>query len=409
MGRNSNSYSTRGEPQVAQLLDTEINFNTLTAGDVLTWEATEEVWVNAAGGGGGGAVVGTDDDALFKQGGNANTFTNGITRDPTLTGRALTLNTTFLRCGIGGASNAVNMVNTLEVYGGVRIKEKVGINEIVIDGDNIGNIVGGTVLRLYSNNTIVPEDICVVDSFNRTFTVGGTSRTLPPTAFDFGNSATEDGIYKIKLQQGMNLWAGAAPFDAQNPLSNATTAFPVGQTVEYQNNQPIQNHAIISRLANNATITPAVPYQISNFGNVSAFTDRLIYDPMGCRSRLAGGTQWQWAGAPSVLRVAGNEFMINVKWYVDGVWGLADPLNQLDIYVTQYRNAALLRQFLVSTKGSPSASYHESGERTFMGFATYGEDFNCLTDDYQVEIVNFGANTFTLGTSQTEWKFILAQ
>ena len=101
--------------------------------------------------------------------------------------------------------------------------------------------------------------------------------------------------------------------------------------------------------------------------------------------------------------------MISVRWYVDGVWGLADPANQLDIYINQYRNAALLRQFLVSTSGSPSQSYHSSGERTFMGFANYSEDFDCLTDDYQCEIVNFGANTFTIGTTKTHFKFILAQ
>ena len=404
-----NSFSTRGEPQVAQLLDTEIDFSTLTAGDVLTWEATEQVWINAAGGGGGGGIVGTDDDALFKQGGNANTFTNGITRDPTLTGRALTLNTTNLRCGIGGSSNAVNMVNTLEVFGGVRIKAPVGSNEIVIDGDNIGNIIGGSVLRLYSSNSIVPEDIVVVDSFNRLCTVGGTLVTLPPTAFDTPNGTQEDGIYKIKLSLGMNIAVAVAPFDAQNPLSGATTAFPTGQVIEYQNNKPIQDWAIISRLANNATLTPAVPYVFTNFGTFSAFTDRLIYDPMGCRTRLAAGVQWQFAGAPSVQRVAGNEFMINCKWYVDGLWGLADPANQLDIYVTQYRSAVLFRQFLVSTQGSPSAPFHTSGERTFMGFAPYGEDFNCLTDDYQCEMVNFGANTFTIGTTQCEFRFILAQ
>jgi hypothetical protein len=122
MGRNSNSYSTRGEPQVAQLLDTEIDFTTLAAGQVLTWEATEEVWINAAGGGGGG-IVGTDDDALFKQGGNANTFTNGITRDPANSGRALCLDTANLRLGVGGGNNAVNPVNTLEVDGASKSKK----------------------------------------------------------------------------------------------------------------------------------------------------------------------------------------------------------------------------------------------------------------------------------------------
>ena len=406
MGDLTPMFST--DKMLNDLLDCDTSNQ--TAGLVLTSLGNNLGYNLQAGGGGGGVTItGVNQAAIFKNGTNGDTYTGGITRSSGTANYAINLNTTAYRVGIGGASNALNPVNTLEVYGDARIK---GIapdtNEIVISSDNIGNIIGGSTLRLYSNNSLVPEDIVEVDGFNRTCSVGGTMRTLQPTAFDFPNSSIEDGLYKIKLQQGMNLWVGA-PFDPQNQLSNTTTAFPVGQVVEYQNNQPIQDWRCIARLANNATLAPAVPYQISNFGTFGAFVDRMIYDPMGCRSRLAGGTQWQWCGAPSVLRVATNKFMINVKWYVDGVWALADPVNQLDIYVTQYRTGALLRQFLVSTSGSPSAAYHTSGERTFMGFANYGEDFDCIRDDYQVEIVNFGANAFTIGTTQCEFKFILAQ
>tara|TARA_R110000822_G_scaffold50798_4_gene132429 strand:+ start:142 stop:1371 length:1230 start_codon:yes stop_codon:yes gene_type:complete len=404
-------YSTKPVPTINELRNVNVNPATLANGDVVSWDTTLNIWKNTAGGGGGGGatITGTDDAVVFKSGANGVAPSDGITKNVVFAGYAMNLDTANFRVGIGGASNAQNPANTLEIYGGARFKAKVGFNEIVIDDDTIGNIIGGTSLKLYSSNTLTPENICVVDSLNRTFTVGGTSRTLPPTVFDLPNSTLEDGIYKIRLQQGMDLWAGAPPFDAQNPLSNATTAFPVGQVVEYQNNQPIQDWRCISRLANNFTLIPAVPYPITNFGTFSAFTDRMIYDPMGCRTRLAGGSQWQWCGAPSVLRVADNKFFINVKWYVDGIWSLVDPINQLDIYVNQYRNALLFRQFLVSTAGSPSASYHSSGERTFMGFAPYGEDFDCITDDYQIELVNFGGNSFTIGTTQCEFKFTLAQ
>ena len=409
MADNTPMFNT--DKMLNQLLDCDTSNQ--TAGLVLTSLGTNLGYnLQVGGGGGAGAtMVGVNQAALFKDGLDGNTYTGGITRSTGTAGYAINLNTSFYRVGIGGASNALNPVNTLEVYGDVRIKGKApDTNEIIIAGDNIGNILGGSVLRLYSSNTITPEDICVVDSFNRTFTVGGTSRTLQPTAFDTPNGTIEDGIYKIKLQNGMNLAPAVAPFDLQEPLSNATTAFPVGQVVEYQNNQPIQNWAIISRLANNATIVIAVPYTISNFGSYhgGSFSDRMIYDPMGCRSRK-NVNQWQWCGAPSVLRVADNKFMIKVNWYVDGVWALADPINQLDIYVIQSRGGAPLRQFLVSTSGSPSQAYHTSGERTFMGFASYGEDFDCVQDDYHIEIVNFGANNFTIGTTQCEFKFILAQ
>ncbi len=52
-----------------------------------------------------------------------------------------------------------------------------------------------------------------------------------------------------------------------------------------------------------------------------------------------------------------------------------------------------------------------SGERTFMGFANYGEDIDWSTDDFQVEIANqtSGGNDISVDLAQVELKFILAQ
>ena len=396
-------FSTKPVPTVGQLRNVNINANTLATGQVISYDSTTQLWANTAGGGGGGATItGTDEAVVWKNGVNGVATQFGISKNTTLAGYAMNIDIPNKRVGVNKATPSV----PLDVVGTTKISD--GVNTLTIDGDEVG-LDTAPVLRLYTNNDKTDDASVRVDGAGKALLVGGTVGTNAPALFDAPNSTTQDGIYKIKLQQGMNLAVAVAPFDAQNPLSNATTSFPTGQVVEYQNNKPIQDWAIISRLANGVTITPAVAYVFSNFGSFSAFTDRMIYDPMGCRSRLAAGIQWQWAGAPSVLRVVGNEFMINVKWYVDGVFSIADPVNQLDIYITQYRNGALLRQYLVSTQGAPSQAYHTSGERTFMGMAPYGEDFNCLTDDFQAEMVNFGANSFTIGTTQTEFRFILAQ
>ena len=51
-----------------------------------------------------------------------------------------------------------------------------------------------------------------------------------------------------------------------------------------------------------------------------------------------------------------------------------------------------------------------SGERTFMGFASYGEDIDWGRDDFQVEIANQApVERIRVDLAQVELKFILAQ
>jgi hypothetical protein len=406
MGRNSNSYSTRGEPQVAQLLDTEIDFTTLAAGQVLTWEATEEVWINAAGGGGGG-IVGTDDDALFKQGGNANTFTNGITRDPANSGRALCLDTANLRLGVGGGNNAVNPVNTLEVDGAVRVKNAA--EEIVLDSNSVGLINAGTNLKLYSNNDTSTDASVEVNGNDKSLFVGGTMQVNFPSAFDAPNGTNELGLFKLKLQNGYNL-GGIAPFDAQNPLNNAL-GFPSGRVLVYQDAMPTQNTKILGRIASGVTIAPGSNYVISSFGQVVAFADRMYSDPTNMRSRLVGSS-WLYAGAPVYWRHSTDKQMVNVKGYFQGVWqGGFDPANKLDMYVHQYRNGVLLRSYLLCQNRSGDGDCIMSGERTFLGFsASFGEDFEPLTDDFGADVINQSpliGNDIVLGLAQIEIECIL--
>lgn len=408
MGRNSNSYSTRGEPQVAQLLDTEINFNTLTAGDVLTWEATEEVWINAAGGGGGGGVVGTDDDALFKQGGNANTFTNGITRNPANTGRALTLDTTNLRLGIGGSGVATNPVNTLEVQGTARVAS--GTNELEINGETIGLVAGINKLKFYNRNLIVPTSGLVqIDSLIKQIE-SSSFRSYDPDAFDVANTTDEDSIFKIKLQDGTLRQAVATlAFDIQEPFR--PLSFPTGQIVEYSNKLPLQKPIIISRNLGPQTIAPAGVRVVSSFGtrrNAPFFDDGMHYDPCNMRAKLTGGSGWNSCGAPVVYRVAGLKLGFTISWNIHGTW-TAPAVNRGDVYIVQYRNGVALYNHLVQQLEQEGESWW-IGKKTFMGWdATAGEDFDPLTDYYEVELANLAGVDLIYNSCRVEVECWLAQ
>jgi hypothetical protein len=102
--------------------------------------------------------------------------------------------------------------------------------------------------------------------------------------------------------------------------------------------------------------------------------------------------------------------MLNVRWYFEGSWSGSSQGNRLDMYVNQFRGGGLLRTYLVAISNNADSCFL-SGERTFMGFAAYGEDINFSTDDFQVEIANqtSGGNDITVSLAQVELKFILAQ
>jgi len=362
--------------------------------------------LQAGGGGGGGATITGDNQAVvFKDGTDGNTYTGGITRSAGTANYAMNLNTTFYRVGIGGASNALNPVNTLEVYGGCRIKEKVGGNEIVIDGDNIGNIIGGSVLRLYSSNTITPEDICVVDSFNKKFIVGGTMETLPPTAFDFPNGTSTSGIYKMKLQAGANLWTGAF-FDAQNAFNPASVGFPTGAVKEYQNDKLLMGNIICCRNAITSPLAVGFSDVFSVAGTITGLQDQCYYDPLGSRGRLTGGATWDFIAAPSVGRSATDIYVVRVSYHFEGQWTGSNPNNRCNINLNQYRSGGLYRSYTISTSNN-NDTIGMSGNKTILGGLVF-QDYDASTDDFQMEVANFGVDDIIQGQGSCEFEFILS-
>ena len=234
-----------------------------------------------------------------------------------------------------------------------------------------------------------------------------TLRSLNNTGFDAPNGTDSAGFYKIALRRGFPQQAGGGLFDQQESYDALQTQFPTGQTVEYQNTLPLNFPVIIGRTATGVQISPASVYVISNFGSTFSFADRCIYDPCQMRSRkqLNG---WVWAGAPVQYRITDTKAMLNAKWYFQGRWAGSNQGNRVHMYVNQFRSGTLLRQYLVQISNNADSCFM-SGERTFMGFANYGEDIDWGRDDFQVEIANQGVDNVRVDLAQCELRFILSQ
>lgn len=391
-------YSSPQPQSLVTLPDT--NIVQPTNGQVLAYDAGRKLWINNTGGGGGGATInGTNDAVVFKDGINGDADAAGITRTA---GANFTMNldTANKRVGIGITAPAV----PLDVRGVCQITDSV--DTLKIDGDEVGN-VGANTLKLYSNNTTTADALTEIDAQAKKCE-SSTFRSKNPTSNDAPNGTDTAGIYKISLRRGFPQQAGGGLWDQQESYDPTQTSFPTGQTTEYQNTLPIPFPVIIGRTATGVQITPASVYVISNFGSTVLFADRCIYDPCQMRSRkqLNG---WVWAGAPVQYRSEETRAMLNVKWFFQGRWSGSNTANRVHLYVNQFRSGVLLRQYLCHISNNADSAIF-SGERTFMGFANYGEDIDWGRDDFQVEIANQApSDNIRVDLAQCELKFILAQ
>lgn len=323
----------------------DVKLTNLANSEILAWNATNSKWENATNGGGGG--VAQNLQQVLTQGND------------------------------GGSLNVRNP-------------------------GSIGNTATG-VLRLYTNNDTTDAASTVIDGVQKKVQ-SSTLRSLNNTGFDAPNGTDSAGFYKIALRRGFPQQAGGGLFDQQESYDALQTQFPTGQTVEYQNTLPLNFPVIIGRTATGVQISPASVYVISNFGSTFSFADRCIYDPCQMRSRkqLNG---WVWAGAPVQYRSEETKAMLNAKWYFQGRWAGSNQGNRVHMYVNQFRSGTLLRQYLVAISNNADSCFI-SGERTFMGFANYGEDIDWGRDDFQVEIANQGVDNVRVDLAQVELRFI---
>ncbi len=399
-------YSTKPIPTVGQLRDVDINNNTLSTGQVISYDSADGVWKNTPGGGGGGATItGTDNAVVFKNGVNGDAVSDGITKTVGLAGYTINLDTTSKRVGI----NKINPAATLDVNGIALFDDAT--ETLKIQGDLVGLSAGTETLKLYSHNTPAGTALTEVDSSNLKIS-SSAFRSYDPDSFDLANTQDTNSIYKMKLQGGTTRQTVATPaFDIQEPFR--PLAFPTGQVVEYQNKVPLQKPIIISRNLGPQTVAPATIRVVTSFGsrrNAPFFDDGMIYDPCNMRAKLTG-TGWNSAGAPVVYRVADLKLGFTVSWNIHGTWvgGGGGLSHRGDIYVVQYRNGGVLRNHLVQQL-EQEAEIWWIGKKTFLGWdVSAGEDFDPLTDYYEVELANQGGVDLTYNSALVEIECWLAQ
>jgi hypothetical protein len=403
-------YSTKPVPTINELRNVNVNPATLANGDVVSWDTTLNIWKNTAGGGGGGGatITGTDDSAVFKSGTNGVAPADGITKNTALNGYTASLDTANKRLAINHTAGAI--AEQLEVNGNAVFKN--GGDNLKIDGNELGVANGVNALTLYSANAVATADAIVkVDSVVKNITCS-EFRSLNPTAFDVANSTDLDGLYKIKLQLGTTLWSITTPaFDPQEPFR--PLSFPTGQIVEYANKVPLVKAICISRNLGPQIITPAGVRVVSSLGtrrNAPFFDDGMHYDPCNMRAKLTGGTGWNSFGAPVEFRVADLKVGWTITWNIHGTWTApGPPLNRGDVYIVQYRNGAVVYNHLVQQLEQETESWW-CGTKTFMGWdATAGEDFDVLTDYYELELANLAGVDLQYNSARLEAECWLAQ
>ena len=92
--------------------------------------------------------------------------------------------------------------------------------------------------------------------------------------------------------------------------------------------------------------------------------------------------------------------------WVGGGGGLS---HRGDVYVVQYRNGVVLYNHLVQQHEQETEIWWV-GTKTFLGWdATDGEDFDPVTDYYEVELTNQGGVDLTYNSAQVEIECWLAQ
>ena len=364
-------YSSPQAPFLGQIKD--VNLQNVQNDDILQYDNSTRTWKNSTNSSG---VTGTDDAALFKTREGSDADSAGITRDPTLSGYTINLDTVNKYVGI----NKVNPTYRLDVDGSSLI------GTIEISNNYIGNTQADENINIYSHNQ--PNQSLIVDSFKYLAYTGGF-RTREPDTVDTILPEDKDSFYKVKLSNGIDKWDGTAPFDLQNNYGSIT-GFPTEQVVEYQNRAPITGARIISTIE-----TPIVIPGDGNSDNVTGFgrsngipNDPCVYDPMQMRTRKIGA-EWKYAGAPTIWRQSDTKLIFKINWFILAQYPFLINNAYFRIILNQYRSGVLLRTLVIYESPGREQNVAHSGHKTLLSHTTrYNEDVDPSTDDFDVTVVN---------------------
>jgi hypothetical protein len=399
------SSSEGGVSLLSELGDVQVDSTTLANGHELVYDAVDAQWKNAAGAG-GALFAGTDDDFLYKDGAVART--GGMSNDPSATGKAVVVDPTLYRVGIGGANNAVNLSHTLEVAGNVRIRGLTGPQQdLTIDNEKVG-MVTNVPLQLFSHNTFAnAADLVEVDSNIKRCKVGGTLVVESPAAFDAPNSTDSSGYYRFKLQLGtFNRNPGWAQHDFQNPPL-PTLSFPTGIPHPYIDSVPI-NHGTfcIGRRAGLAMVA-GYNQRIVTFSNIVTFgtEDQCVYDPCNMRSYVVSNAH-VGVSIPEPYRSRGHSGMMTFHLHYEGTFAGASATNGIRFYVKQYRGAGVFLRDLVLGVTDTRQTVCGSFQRTVLGASGVREDIVPASDYFEVFGENIGPDAFDLLLVQAKIGFV---
>jgi len=318
----------------------------------------------------------------------------------------MNLDTANKRVGV----NKTTPATTLDVGGIAQFTDN--LQTISISEQKIGlTTAGPNELKLYSANLpAVPSGLTTIDSVAQK-TGSSAFRSYDPDNVDVANTTDEDSIYKIRLERGTRTQTIATPaFDIQESYAGIL-GFPTQQIVEYQNKVPLNKPICVSRTAGPQIVSPATIRVVSSLGTQRGapfFDDNVIYDPCQMRAKLTAGTAWNSFGAPVAYRVSDLKVGWTINWSIHGTWASGSS-NRCDVYVVQYRNGVVLRNILVQQLESDT-EFWCIGSRTLLSWSpSFIEDFDVLTDYYEVEIANQSTHDFTFNQADITAECWLAQ
>ena len=119
--------------------------------------------------------------------------------------------------------------------------------------------------------------------------------------------------------------------------------FPNGQQILYYEKLPVINNIVVAKCRDGAgqPITQG-NFRGSNFGATQTFQDKIIYDPLGCRSTKIGTAFTRISVRPHLDNCM---WKFEVKYDVD--FNAQNPDNRFRCFVEHFRGGVLLRSYTI--------------------------------------------------------------
>lgn len=144
---------------------------------------------------------------------------------------------------------------------------------------------------------------------------------------------------------------------------NNTFFFPTGQDLLYFDNRPLVGETLVVKMRDGASATIAIgANRICILGTTTAFQDRMIYDPLGCR---AGKVVSSWTSV--IVRPLLDNCMWKFSCHYDLDFAAPNANNRFKLYVQHIRGGGILRIYNILDKTTNGISNIGSATRIING------------------------------------------